>query len=181
MEKEYQEIDYLGSNLKDVVRSLLDYRKRGRCVSTEFNGHIFYSDTVTLDGAYLEVCGKTYSQTEEDNRKWRENYKREEEEFKKTIPKLTIEWIEKGHKILDEKYWKFWDEIVPIRLDDLYRGMELRCCLDIVERLNNGCTLKEAKKIIEDQNHSGMSYGLVRNMVANFCKQGKEFFEYTKL
>lgn len=30
--------------------------------------------------------------------------------------KLKNEWIAKGHEILDEKYWKEWDKMVPISL-----------------------------------------------------------------
>lgn len=49
----------------------------------------------------------------------------------------TVEYyVEKGHELLDKKYWKDWDEIVPIRLNDLYHGMELKCCLEIVSALN---------------------------------------------
>lgn len=57
--------------------------------------------------------------------------------------------------------------------------MELGNCLDIVEALNNGCDLDEAKKIIDKQDHSGMSYGLVRVMVKSFCDRGEEFYTYT--
>jgi hypothetical protein len=69
---------------------------------------------------------------------------------------------------------------VPIRLDDLYQGMELKCCLDIVIELNNGCTLNEAKAIIESQGHSGMSFGLVCSMVKSFCDRGTEFVSYVR-
>ena len=89
-------------------------------------------------------------------------------------------WINKGHEVIDEKYWAEWDKCVPIRLDDLYRGMELQCCLDIVGPLNNDCSLADAKKIIEDQNHSGMSWGLVVAMVRAFCDRGEEFYQYVK-
>ncbi len=83
-----------------------------------------------------------------------------------------------GHEILDEKYWAEWDEIVPIRVDDLYHGMELGACLEIIEPLNKGCTFEEVEKIIDNQGHSGWSYGLVLAMVAAFCDRGKEFRGY---
>ena len=86
-------------------------------------------------------------------------------------------WIEEGHKILDEKYWAEWDECVPIRLKDLYHGMELGCCLEVVKALNDGCELSQAIKIMENQNHSGMSWCLVRAMVKAFCDRGEEFSE----
>ena len=113
-------------------------------------------------------------------KEFRENYDRELKKHQEQIPTLTEKWIEEGHKILDEKYWAKWDECVPIRLDDLYRGMELKCCLDIVKPLNEGCSLSEAAEIIEKQNHSGMSFCLVRAMVYNFCDRGKEFADYVK-
>ena len=80
--------------------------------------------------------------------------------------------------ILNEKYWNEWDKCVPIRLDDLYKGMELKCCLEIIQRLNNGCKLDTAKEIIKGQQHSYMSFNLVRLMVKTFCDRGQEFDEY---
>jgi hypothetical protein len=82
--------------------------------------------------------------------------------------------------ILDEKYRELWAECVPIRLSDLYNGMELGCCLDIVIELNNGCDINVAKKIITEQGHSGMSFGLVCSMVRSFCDRGLEFVNYVK-
>lgn len=93
---------------------------------------------------------------------------------------LVAEWIEKGHAVLDEKYWKHWDECAPIRLGDIYRGMELGCCLDIIKPLNEGCELSEALKIMESQNHSDLSWCLVRSMVKSFCDRGVEFAEFAK-
>lgn len=69
---------------------------------------------------------------------------------------------------------------MPIRLSDLYRGMELGACLDIVVELNKGCSLKKAKGIIEKQGHSGMSFGLVCSMVASFCDRGREFVDFVR-
>lgn len=93
---------------------------------------------------------------------------------------MTKEWIEKGNKILDEKYRDLWAECVPIRLDDLYQGFELGACLDIVKELNAGCDLEVAKGIIEKQGHSGMSFGLVCSMVKSFCDRGNEFASFVK-
>ena len=70
---------------------------------------------------------------------------------------MTEKWVKKGKQLLSEDKWKLWEEIVPIRLGDLYRGMELGATLEIVEILNNNGTLEEAKNAIENQDHSGMS------------------------
>jgi hypothetical protein len=93
---------------------------------------------------------------------------------------LTKEWIEKGNAILDEKYHETWAKCVPIRLSDLYQGMELGNCLEIVEQLNNGKTVEEVKPLIENQGHSGMSFGLVCSMIKSFCDRGEEFVNYAR-
>ena len=179
MNKDYKEIEFLcGWNIERAVMELLEYKKNGELVCGDFNGHTLYSDTVTVDGAYIEILGKTKAEFDRKQEEWREEFRRREEEHKARIPELSKEWIEKGHTILDKKYWSEWDECVPIRLEDLYHGMELRCCLDIVKPLNDGCSLEDTKKIIESQDHSGMSYGLVRSMVRAFCDRGNEFSEY---
>lgn len=176
MEKKYTEIDlHCGCDIATAVYILLEHKEKGELVSADFNGHTLYSDTVTVDGAYLEITGKTKAEWDEERERQRRELIREQEEYEAKIPELSKEWIEKGHKILDEKYWTKWDECVPIRLGDLYRGMELKACLDIIEPLNNGCDLEKAKEIIESQGHSGMSFGLVRAMVRAFCDRGEEF------
>ena len=110
----------------------------------------------------------------------RESYLKAEENHKTKIHNLTKEWIYEGHAILDEKYWTKWDECVPVRLDDLYHGMELGACLDIVKPLNEGCSMEEAKEIIERQNHSGISFSLVCEMVKAFCDRGEEFVAFVR-
>ena len=154
------------------------YHRFGRKVCMEFNGTILYSDTVTVDNAYMAICGKSKAELDRQQEEWRDEQRRKDEEHKARIPELIEEWKEKGHKILDEKYWSWWDEILPIRLGDLYKGMELGMCLDIVSILNNGCALDDAKTVIDNQGHSYMSYHLVRNMVAELCDRGKAFAEF---
>lgn len=178
MEKNYKEIEMVGATIEQAVSKLLRCRKNGELGYINFNGHKLYSDTVTMDNAYIEIVGKTKAQFDEDQKKWREDYKRREEEFKVKIPELTKEWIEKGHGVLSEKYWLDWDKCVPIRLGDLYHGMELGNCLDIVKELNDGCDLDYARNIIYNQGHSGMSFSLVKAMVSSFCDRGEEFAAY---
>lgn len=101
-----------------------------------------------------------------------------EEEHKTAIPRLTIEWRKKGRAVLDEKYWDTWDKMVPIRLKDAYRGLELVDSLEIISALNAGATLEEAKDVMNGQNHSGASYGIVQSMVAALCDRGPDFSKY---
>lgn len=178
-DKKYRKIEFFaGDTIEDVVNELLRYKNNGVLAFGEFNGVNLYSDTVTMDGAYLEITGQTKAEFDKKQQEWREDYKRKEQEHKDSIPELTKEWMAKGREILSEDKWDYWDKIVPIRLGDLYHGMELGNCLDIVEILNNNGSLEEAKELIESQGHSGMSYGLVCAMVREFSERGQEFVDY---
>lgn len=157
---------------------MLEYKEKNILACGEFNGTSLYSDTVTMDGAYKEIIGKTKEEFDTSQRKWKENSEKREAEFKESIPSLSEEWKAKGRQVLDESKWDYWDEIVPIRLSDLYHGMELGCCLNIVKILNDNGSLDDAKREIENQGHSGMSFGLVRTMVKEFCNRGSEFASY---
>lgn len=172
MEKNYKKITFGFGDLDSAVKEL---KSHNELVYGEFNGQKLYSDIDDLDSAYKKVTGKTKAEFDELERKRDEEYQLELKKHKESIPELTKEWIEKGKAILDKKYHDNWYQIVPIRLRDLYMGMELKATLDIVKKLNSGCALEEAKAIIDGQGHSGMSFSLVCLMVEAFCDRGAEF------
>lgn len=174
----YKQIEFgIGNDIESAVKELKSYKEP---VCGSFNGQMLYSDIDTVDTAYQKIIGKSKAEFDAYRKVENDRYKEEQKKHKKAIPELTKEWIEKGNQILDEKYRETWAKCVPIRLSDLYQGMELQMCLDIVLELNNGCTLKEAKTIIEGQGHSGMSFGLVCSMVNSFCDRGVEFSSYAR-
>lgn len=171
---------YGGDSIETAIKYLKKFKERGELVYGEFNGKKLYSDKDDMDSAYKKITGKTKAEFDAKMKAENDKYKEDQKKHKKAIPELTKKWIEKGNSILDEKYREYWAKIVPIRLDDLYNGMELGATLDIVKELNAGCEFETAKNIIEGQGHSGMSFGLVCSMVKSFCDRGKEFFEYAR-
>jgi len=173
----YREIEFGFGDIESAIKEL---KKHKDLVCGSFNGTMLYSDIDDVDSAYIKITGKTKLELDEESRKENERYKEEQRKHKEAIPELTKQWVEKGNTILDEKYRDFWAKCVPIRLDDLYQGMELGACLDIVLELNNGCSLDKAKEIIENQGHSGMSFGLVCSMVKSFCDRGVEFYNHVR-
>lgn len=175
--KKYREIEFGFGNIEEAVKELKSHKD---LVCGTFNGQVLYSDIDDIDSAYKKVTGKTKAEFDEAERKKQAEYEREERKHEEAIPRLTEEWIKKGNKILDKKHHELWAKIVPIRLKDLYRGFELGACLDIVEQLNNNCELSEAKTTIEEQGHSGMSFGLVCSMIREFCDRGTEFVDYAQ-
>ena len=106
--------------------------------------------------------------------------KNAKESTKKLFLNLPKNGLKKATKYLPKKYHETWAKCVPIRLGDLYEGMELKATLDIVKELNAGCELEVAKGIIEGQGHSGMSFRLVCSMVKSFCDRGTEFASYAR-
>ena len=173
----HKEIEFGFGNLESAVAELQSHKEP---VCGSFNGVMLYSDVDDMDSAYQKVTGKTKAEFDEAERVRQEEYEERQRKHREAIPELTKEWVAKGNAVLDECYHKKWAECVPIRLSDLYQGMELGNCLDIVAALNNGCTLNEAKALIIDQGHSGMSFGLVCSMVRSFCERGEEFMTYAR-
>ena len=171
-EKKYKEIEFYFGDIESAIKELKGCKELS-CIL--FNGQMLYSDIDDLDSAYKKITGKPKAEHDAEMKAENDKYKEEERKHKAAIPELTKEWIEKGNTILDEKYRELWAECVPIRLGDLYRGMELGNCLEIVEQLNNGKSVEEVKPLIENQGHSGMSFGLVCSMVKSFCDRGAEF------
>jgi hypothetical protein len=177
MEKIYREIEF---GFGDIDSAIKELKSHSDLVCGSFNGKMLYSDIDDIDSAYLKITGKTKAELDEAERIRRQEYKEQQRKHKEAIPELTKEWIEKGNSILDEKYRELWAKCVPIRLDDLYQGWELKCCLDVIEELNKNTLLIRAKKIIDNQGHSGMSYQLVCSMIKSFCDRGKIFVDYLK-
>jgi len=174
----YEEIEFgPGQSIFDCMTKLLQYKNKKVC--GDFNGKMLYSDIDTIDSAYLKITGVSYEQFQIDRQKEYQEYDRKEKEHKAAIPELSKEWIERGHAILEPDKWDYWDRCVPVRLGDLYHGMELGCCLDIINILKCG-DLEAAKQELSSQGHSGMSHGLVCGMVAAFYDKGQEFIDYIK-
>ena len=78
------------------------------------------------------------------------------------------QWVDWGKENLKPEVQELWEEVVPIRLDDLYDGMELVALKEIVEAYNDGKPREEIKEILINQGHSGMSYGLMCALVYDF-------------
>ena len=127
----------------------------------------------------MKVLGKTKAEFEEGQRKWKENYDRAEREHQAKIPELTEKYRNEARGLVLNSELEYWDKIVPIRLADLYHGMELQqvidCCKIMVdESLMLNERLKKTYKVFMDAGHSGMSANLTMSMLECFCPHGLE-------
>ncbi len=176
-EVKYRKLDFYYGGIENFVHLLLKHKEKDELVYADFNGHRFYSDKITMDGAYMELTGKTKAEFDAMIKEQHEAWEKQRREHKASIPEKTEYWRAKGKEILSIDKWEYWDKIVPIRLEDLYEGMELECCLDLVALLKEGA-FEEAKEMLNNQGHSGMSYGLVCTMLKEFADNGEEFLEF---
>lgn len=174
---EYIEIDLdCGLSIIDSVKLLHSKAEAtDKKYFGEFNGHKLTSD-MTVNEAYIECLGRTSKEFKDEQEKWRQDLIRKEEEHKKKIPELIKCWIKEGHEVLSQDKWTEWDKCVPIRLGDLYEGMELGQCLDIIKAVNED-SIAAGIEVMKNQGHSGMSWGLMKSMIYTFCDCGTEFVE----
>lgn len=148
-----------------------------------FNGvEILHTDTP--DKISVKVTGKTIAEREAKRRAWYEEYDRKEREHKARIPELTEKYRKEARGVIPEDKLSRWDKIVPIRLDDLYKGMELDEWLKMIRILNEDSSKEErfikAKEIFDNAGHSGMSASLVLSGLCEFHPDGKECSDYIK-
>lgn len=170
---------YAGDNIDNAWKMLL--RESANCGDTcfgLFNGKEIRS-TDTLDEAYMKIMGETKEQYDKEMQDWQNDYKRKEKEYKDRIPSLIPGYCERARGVILEDQYDYWDKIVPIRLGDLYHGMELDATLDLCkimrdESLSYDERLRKAYDEFMNQGHSGMSASLVASMLRTFCPNGED-------
>lgn len=170
-------IDYAYEQLKKFKQ------ETGEDCFCKFNGKELYSSEA-LDEMYLKVTRKTKAEFDKDFQDKHNEYLRREAEFHAKIPQLAIEYRQRARGIIPNKHLEYWDEIVPIRLNDLYKGFELDCLLKLISELNTDKPQEERFKnclqMFIDQGHSGMSASLMFSGLSQFHDLGSQLVDYIK-
>lgn len=180
-----RDLEIWGYNICSCLEKLKEKAKEfGEVCRCEFNEK-FLLLTDTIDDAYLRIVGVTKAEHDEYRRKEHEEYERKEAEFKAKIPELTEDYRKKARGLVLDSELEFFDECVPIRLGDLYHGMELDCTLDLCKVMRDesivyAARLEKAYDMFQRQGHSGMSAGLVMSMLRRFCPDGNELADAIK-
>jgi len=165
-------------NIDEMVNLLNYYKSLNLNYYYNFNGHKCYALLDNEDSCYQKITGKTKAEYDEAQRKWHEEYERREAEEKKKADESIPGWIEEGKGMIYPQRHGEWEKCVKIRAGDLYHGLDLVGALEVMKHLDNGGSLEDAKKIIDNQNHSGASYGMVMSMLVTFSKRGPELYRY---
>lgn len=167
-----------GQSIESAYRDLQEYAP----AYGDFNGHTIYSYE-TLDEIFQKIVGMTkdefYKYAKEEERKYQEQLKTHKEK----IPELILYYKDKARGIIPEDKLEFWDKIVPIRLSDVYQGIELQCLLDIITILNDDNKTKEDRfnncyELFYKQGHSGASGMIVLSGLKRLHTLGYEFVDY---
>lgn len=172
-------------NLDDALKMVKAEAEKFGCVCwAAFNMEKIYS-TDSIDEAYLKVCGCTKAEHDEKVRKKQEEWERQEQEHKANIPTLVEKYRKEGRGLVLDDKLDFWDKCVPIRLNDLYQGLELGCTLDIIRIMRDDVLtteqkMEKAKDMFYHQGHSGMSASLMFSMLKEFCPDGAKLVEYLR-
>lgn len=173
---------YCGTTIDEAFEKLKEESKIINDVCfTVFNGKEILS-TDNIDDAYKKITGNTKQEFDEYVRQWKDNFERKEKLHQEKIPQLTDEYRKRARGLVVEESLEFWDKIVPIRLGDLYHGMELEetlkaceCMRD--ESLTYDDRLRKAYDMFMAAGHSGMSASLTASMYRKFVPNGDDLAE----
>jgi hypothetical protein len=145
-------------------------------VEAEFNTYSINSD-MSIDDVFLLITDKTYIQWLDYRQKQREEEKRKEEEFQNKLPELIEKYKQEARGLVIDSQLDYWDKIVPIRLNDLYQGMELGETLKYCKMMRDESMpledrLVKARQDFINSVHSGMSRSLMLKMIHTFVPDG---------
>lgn len=165
-------VDYFSVPLigNDSIKSITT--KDGKIV---YNNEYISEPLAIQKGLILGVkAGEEELESVEKGIKWSKDYA--EKEYTRTCEALDKipQVIEEGRKYIYPQRLEKWIECVCYRMAGIYNGVELINALQIMEALDEGKSVKEAEKLIDD-GHSGNSFGWLFNIVVNFSKRGVEF------
>ncbi len=162
------------------AKALLDdmsQRNGGKVVIAKFYDETLRSD-MTEDEIFLAIFGQTkadYDKAEEERlRQYAEEKKRTLAESERKMP----ERIEAGKRLIYKARSKEWEKWVENHTHSNYTGEEIDTVLEIMQLLEEGASLKEAKAPLAAP--SGAGKDIVRRAVLHFSKQGPDFYRASR-
>ncbi len=115
-----------------------------------------------------------YSEDKEAFEKTRlENLRKERlaaiQKAKENIPS----WIERGKALIFPERQADWEKCVRTHANSIYNGEDLDAALKVMEVLENGATIEEAKQVLKEQDFEPA----VLQILFLFSSRGPELFE----
>ena len=166
--------------LDRAIADLENHRKAGENYYVEFKGQKLYSMLDDRDSSYWKVTGKTYE--DYANGPEAAEKAREKERLHRQLETLdkVPDWISKGKELVYPQQKMDWAKFVKDSVDLGYERMpNIDHVLDIMQSLAKDGDMEKAYKqfkLVEDLGKNSKSP--VLEAVANFSKDGAEFFKY---
>ena len=140
------------ADIEEMIKKLEILKERGLNFFYNFNGQKCYALLDDADSCYKKITGMTRSEYKEEQRKWHEEYERREAEAKQKASESIPGWIAEGKGMIYPQRHEEWEKCVNIRANDLYHGLDLVGTLEVMKHLENGGSLADAKKMIDETN-----------------------------
>ena len=171
---------YAGDSIDTVVKRLLEAKAEGKHVFCDFNGVKLYSDSVTLDSAYTEICGCTKAEWDERLKKdIAESKKRMEEDRKRAIENIP-NVIERGKPLIYPFRHEDWAKLVEADANGDYCGLITTDAIEIMTAIEEEKPVEKLVEMFKEQGHSGWSASLTRNVIMTYSRNGYPFYKATR-
>lgn len=166
-------INFRDPDLENVINELLEAGKEDKLTALTYKGKVFFSGSITMDAAYMEVHGMTKEGYDQYHKSLREV---------KKIGDNAAALLKRGESLIYPERIKEWNKYV---LDLVFKNYtwekQIESALNIMEGLESDLSYEEAVGILLDQNKDRASLETVREIIFNFSKLGPEFYLMTTL
>ncbi len=175
-----EELELLcGDSIEIAVKKLLKAKAEGKHVFANFNGVKLYSDNVTLDSAYMEICGCTKKEYDEEMKKDIEKIKKRLEEDRRYAIENIPNQVEKGKEYIYPFRHEDWAKTVEADANGDYYGLITKYAIEIMSAIEEEKPIEELVEIFKNQNHSNWSASLTRSVVMKYSRNGYPFYKAT--
>ena len=143
----------------------------------DFNGKIIIvSEDITEDSLYNFILGKTKQEYLDESNKNIQKIRLQRKQYEDSINSLIPQYRQNGRKVIKEKYWEEWDNLVTPFLESIYQNFLLDSALDILTKYHkHKMTNQEIERALEHHGHSGASYAITVDCLSRVSDFGKEY------
>lgn len=171
---------HAGDSIETAVKKLLEAKAKGKYVFCDFNDVKLYSDDVTMDSAYIKICGCTKAEWDEKMRKSSEEARKRIEENRKRAIENIPNQIERGKALIYPFRHEEWAKLVEADAKGDYCGGITDNAIEIMTAIEEEKSIDELLEIFKEQGHSGWSAGITRNVIMTYSRNGYPFYKATK-
>lgn len=172
--KKYKEVHlYAWSTIDDAVNLLLEYKNKRELAALSFNGHILYSDLVSLNKAYKEITWISKKEHTERQEKWLSDYEKEELESEENFKRMRDAYISEWNSLIEENFHNDWVKIVDAIWNGMYKWMLIEHILTIMKMLKEKESIETIKWELDKQGHSWNSIHILNKVIYQILPESR--------